>query len=201
MILIFNKIGFRMSIEGLTEEQFKILEPQMEKRVSRYHYGRKVSPWKPVVNSIFWVLRTGAPWKDLPRANNFAPPSTVHAWLGRMQAAGFLDQFLTELIGLAEQLGCIDVERLSVDGFFSSIRGGGEQVDYGYKGKGVTSHLLVSGRPLVITSTPASGDERQQVSPLLSKICPLISRVLKKGKTPILEAERQDQSLGQAGQS
>lgn len=107
-----------MSMEGLTEEQFKILEPQMERWVNRNHYGRKVSPWKPVVNSIFWILRTGAPWKDLPRGNGFAPPSTAHAWLGRMQAAGFLDQFLTELIELAEQLGCIDAERLSVDGFF-----------------------------------------------------------------------------------
>lgn len=76
--------------------------------------------------------------------------------------------------------------------FFSSGRGGGEQVDYGYKGKGVTSHLLVekSGRPLVIISTPASGDERQQVSPLLSKIRPLISKVLGKGKIPILEADK-----------
>ena len=118
MPLTFNKIGFIMGMEVLTEEQFKILEPQMEKWINRNHYGRKVSPWKPVVNSIFWILRTGAPWKDLPRGNDFAPPSTAHAWLGRMQAVGFLDQFLTELIELAEQMGCIDAERLSVDGFF-----------------------------------------------------------------------------------
>jgi IS5 family transposase len=76
--------------------------------------------------------------------------------------------------------------------FFSSGRGGGEQVDYGYKGKGVTSHLLVEkfGKPLAITSTPASGDERKQVSALLSKIRRLISKVWKQGKTPILEADK-----------
>ena len=107
-----------MSIEGLTEEQFKIFEPQMEKWVNRNRYGRKVGPWKPVVNSIFWVLRTGAPWRDIPRNKDFAPPSTAHAWLGKMQTEGFLDQFLTRLLEFAEQIGAIDAERLSIDGFF-----------------------------------------------------------------------------------
>jgi IS5 family transposase len=76
--------------------------------------------------------------------------------------------------------------------FFSSGRGGGELVDYGYKGKGVTSHLLVekSGKPLAITSTPASGDERKQVKVLLGKIRRLISKIWKQGKIPIIEADK-----------
>jgi transposase len=104
-----------MSMQGLNEDQFKILEPQMEKWVNRNHYGRKVAPWRPVVNTIFWILRTGAPWKDVPRSKEFAPPATAHAWLGRMHVAGFLDQLLEELLKFAEQ---IDGERLSIDGFF-----------------------------------------------------------------------------------
>lgn len=76
--------------------------------------------------------------------------------------------------------------------FFSSGRGGGEQVDYGYKGKGVTSHLLVekNGRPLAITSTPASGDERKQVDVLLGRIHRLISKLLQQGKIAIFEADK-----------
>jgi transposase len=105
-------------MQGLNEEQFKILEPHMEKWVNRNRYGRKVAPWRPVVNTIFWVLRTGAPWKDVPRSREFAHPATAHAWLGRMKAVGFLDQLLAELLKFAEQMGCIDGERLSVDGFF-----------------------------------------------------------------------------------
>jgi transposase len=104
-----------MSMQGLNEDQFKILEPQMEKWVNRNHYGRKVAPWRPLVNTIFWVLRTDAPWKDVPRSKEFAPPATAHAWLGRMHVAGFLDQLLEELLKFAEQ---IDGERLSIDGFF-----------------------------------------------------------------------------------
>ncbi|HSW71987.1 MAG TPA: transposase [Chlamydiales bacterium] len=81
--------------------------------------------------------------------------------------------------------------------FFSNGRGGGEQVDHGYKGKGSTSHLLVekSGKPLAITSTAASGDERKQVSPLLNKISGLIKKVWNQGKVPILEADKGYDSL------
>ena len=76
--------------------------------------------------------------------------------------------------------------------FFSSGRGGGEQVDYGYKGKGVTSHLLVekSGKPLAITATPSSGDERKQVGPLLGKISSLIKKIWGRGKVLILDLFR-----------
>ena len=76
--------------------------------------------------------------------------------------------------------------------FFSSGRGGGEQVEYGYKGKGTTSHILVesSGRPLAICTTSAKGDEKDHVLPLLDKIKKLISKVWKKGEVAVLEADK-----------
>jgi len=57
-------------------------------------------------------------------------------------------------------------------GLFPPAPGGGECVAYGYKGKGVTIHLLAEacGRPIGITSTAANGDERQQVSALLDQV-------------------------------
>ena len=56
--------------------------------------------------------------------------------------------------------------------FFSAGKGGGELVDYGYKGKGVTNHLLVDseGSPVAIEVTSAKEDERQQVEPLLDRV-------------------------------
>lgn len=44
---------------------------------------------------------------------------------------------------------------------FPPGKGGGEDVDYGYKGKGVTAHLLVDGNgmPLSVSATSASGSE------------------------------------------
>jgi len=53
---------------------------------------------------------------------------------------------------------------LAGDGFFSRGKGGGEEIEYGFKGKGTTTHLLVDG------STAANGDERQEVEPLLDRV-------------------------------
>jgi len=55
---------------------------------------------------------------------------------------------------------------------FSKGKGGGEEVEYGFKGKGTTTHLLVngSGFPVALTSTAANGDESQQVEPLLDRV-------------------------------
>lgn len=78
---------------------------------------------------IFWVLRPGAPWKDTPRNKEFSHPSTAHAWLGRMQGAGFLE----ELLKLAEQLGCIDAQRQMV--FFPADAEEESRLIMGTKGK------------------------------------------------------------------
>lgn len=53
--------------------------------------------------------------------------------------------------------------------FFSGGKGGGELIDYGYKGKGVTTHLLVDGdgNPLSFEVASAKGDEKQQVEKLV----------------------------------
>ncbi len=55
---------------------------------------------------------------------------------------------------------------------FVSGKGGGEDVDYGYKGKGLTVHTLVDGNsmPLSVTSTGASENEKEQVEVLLDAI-------------------------------
>ena len=55
---------------------------------------------------------------------------------------------------------------------FPPGKGGGAEVAYGYKGKGVLIHLLVDadGMPLSACSAPANKDERKQVGPLLEMI-------------------------------
>ncbi len=51
-------------------------------------------------------------------------------------------------------------------------KGGGEGIAYGYKGKGILIHSITDakGMPLVAITTPANGDERQQVLTMLSQI-------------------------------
>ena len=49
---------------------------------------------------------------------------------------------------------------------------GGTEIEYGYKGKGNTIHLMTEaeGRPVAIIITSAKGSERAQVLPLIAKI-------------------------------
>jgi hypothetical protein len=55
---------------------------------------------------------------------------------------------------------------------FPPGKGGGEGVAYGRKGKGILIHTLTdaAGMPLSTRTTPANGDERAQVFPLLDAL-------------------------------
>ena len=55
---------------------------------------------------------------------------------------------------------------------FPPARMGGENVDYGYKGKGCLMHLIVDaeGKPLYATLTAANGNERAELPNLLDKL-------------------------------
>lgn len=77
--------------------------------------------------------------------------------------------------------------------FFSRGKGGGEEIEYGFKGKGTTTHLLIDGNgsPVALTSTAANGDERQQVEPLLDRVRTKIESVRERfGTIPIFEADK-----------
>jgi len=55
---------------------------------------------------------------------------------------------------------------------FPPAPGGGESVEYGYKGKGVLTHLISDGHgmPLRFSSTNAKGDERKQLVTLVDQL-------------------------------
>ena len=87
----------------------------------------------------------------------------------------------------------LSLERLAADSFFFAGKGGGELVDYGYKGKGVTTHLLVDGNgsPISFEVTATNGDERQQVEKLLVAIeNALYQRYKINGLIPVFEADK-----------
>jgi transposase len=49
-----------LSRGDLTDEQWRILDPLLPDRGERGESKRRT------VNGILWVLRTGAPWRDMP---------------------------------------------------------------------------------------------------------------------------------------
>ena len=121
--------------DGLTDTQWEILEPLLPVEPSKRPKGKPHTPWRKVCNTIFWVLITGSRWVDLPRGEQWASRSASHRWLGIWQEDGTLEQILSALREMAFLEGLIDWDRMAADIFFSAGKGGGELVDYGYKGK------------------------------------------------------------------
>jgi transposase len=82
-------------------------------------------PWRDprdVLNAILWVLRTGAPWADLPR--RYPPPQTCHRRFQKWVNEGVLD---TVLRGLAEDLrtrGKLDLTEAFIDGSHAGAKRG-----------------------------------------------------------------------------
>lgn len=82
--------------EKLTDLQWQALEslfPKIEKRGR----GKPHTPWRSVLNSILFVLRTKTKWEALPKEEGFASKSASHRWFKIWKKNGFLHQILHKL--------------------------------------------------------------------------------------------------------
>jgi hypothetical protein len=68
------------------------------------------------------VLRTGAPWKDLPP--RYPPHQTCHRWFQSWVRQGVFKQILTELGEDLYRRGAIDIRETFIDGSFTPAKKG-----------------------------------------------------------------------------
>ncbi len=108
----------------LTDEQWEVLEPLMPE-LPRREDGRG-RPWRDprdVLNGILWILRTGAPWKDLPA--RYPPYQTCHRRFQRWTEQGVLSEILEALAEDLKERGEIDLSECFIDGTFVVAKKGG----------------------------------------------------------------------------
>src|SRR6185436_2030681 len=74
---------------------------------------------RAVMNSVLWVLRTGAPWHDLP-----SPYQTCHRRFQLWQRSGRLDRLLQRFAEDLRDRGKIDLSEAFVDATFASAKKG-----------------------------------------------------------------------------
>jgi len=67
-----------------------------------------------IINGILWILRTGAPWRDIP--DEFGPWGTVWDLFDTWNNDGTLDEILRRLKVANVDVGEIDDELWCVDG-------------------------------------------------------------------------------------
>ena len=107
----------------ITDEQWEVVRKLLPKE--EFETKRRGRPWvdpKAVLCGILWILRTGAPWKDLPE--RYPPYQTCHRRFQRWSREGL---FFKILKVLAEDLcsrGRIDLSETYIDGTFSGAKKG-----------------------------------------------------------------------------
>jgi transposase len=107
----------------LTDQHWKILDDLIPEPKRRQD-GRG-RPWKSrraVLNGILWVLRTGAPWADLPQ--RYPSYQTYHRRFQQWVQAGIMRGVLEALAEDLRTRGGLDVREAFIDGSFAPAKKG-----------------------------------------------------------------------------
>ena len=102
-----------MARYDLTDEEFALVESLLPPERS----GKPGKPYgsHPVaLNGIFWVLRSGAAWRDAPE--RYGPWSSVYDRYRRWKNSGVFQKILDALEARARQADATDFECGAVDG-------------------------------------------------------------------------------------
>jgi transposase len=119
----------------LTDDQWEFIGPFLPE-LPRRKDGRG-RPWREnraVFNGILWILRTGAPWADLP--NRYPSYQTCHRRFQRWVRSGVLRRILEILAQALHDEGYLDLEEAFIDGSFAAAKQGGACVGKTKRGKG-----------------------------------------------------------------
>ena len=96
----------------LTDEQWALVESHIPRSTART--GRPPSDPRLMLNGIFWILHTGAPWRDLPE--RFGPWQTVYDHFRKWRKAGVFARIVEALQVKLDKHGLIDWDLWCVDG-------------------------------------------------------------------------------------
>ena len=142
--------------EELSDEQWAIIEPLLGAIPRRSDgRGRLWRDNREVINGILWILRTGAPWADLPE--RFPPYQTCHRRFQLWVKDGTLRRILEALAEDLQSRGKFDLSECFIDGTFVSAKKGASELERP-SGKGTTGMAVANGAglPLAIYTDSAS---------------------------------------------
>ena len=166
-----------MRRHSITDAQWAFIEPQLPK--SSATVGRPPADARLMIDGLMWMLRTGAPWRDLP-AEQFGPWQTVYHYRNLWRADGTLDRMLLSLQVRLDRRGRIDWNLWCIDGSVaravrcaggaaaaSLLRHPEEPADHalGRSRGGFTSkfHLIADGNGLPIAVEVSAGQRHDSI--------------------------------------
>lgn len=148
-----------MERHTLTEFQWQRIEPLLPSN------GRRGQQWKDhrrVISGIFWILRTGAPWRDLP--NEFGHWKTVYERFRRWTREGLFERILRHLQRDSQATGNIDWSIAMIDG--SVVRAHRSAAGAPKKASADTASL-----PITLLVEARAGFRRKSISYATVAVC------------------------------
>ena len=106
----------------LTDAQWAKLDSFFRPQRRTDGRGRPWQDTRAVLNGVLWILRTGAPWHDLP--DRYPPYQTCHRRFQQWQRSGLLSRLLQKLAEDLRDRGKLDLSEAFIDASFSSAKKG-----------------------------------------------------------------------------
>jgi transposase len=163
----------------LTEEQWDFVEALISK--PRRRSDGRGRPWRDprdVLDGVLWVLRTGAPWKDLPP--RYPPYQTCHRRFQQWCRDGTLRRVLHALAEHLHKRGGIDLSECFIDGTFAgakkgalpSERRGGGRAQRSWRSQ--TALVFLSPQGLQVLRRMKSRSSKPRSMPAFSSTHPIV---------------------------
>jgi transposase len=174
------------TLREIPDELWQRIEPKIPVRPQRTKGGRKPADNRIMLNGIFYVLRGGIAWREMPE--KYGPWSTVYTRFRQWRNEHFFADIWRVCLQYYDDQHGIDWEWQSCDGAYARSPLGGPDNGPNPTDRakpGMQDELVVDGRgvPLALITTPANINDHISLPELLEN--PVIVRPL-----PTTEAEQ-----------
>ena len=167
-----------MSSPLVSDDLWEAIEPLLRKEPPKPKGGRPRIPDRATLGGIIFILRTGAPWRLLPRELGCGSGWTCWRRLRDWQAADVWERLHVTLLNWLGDEGAIDWSRASVDSVSVRAKRGGAEtgpnpVDRGKRGS--KYHLVVgrNGIPLAVQLSAANVHDSKLLEPVVDAVQPI----------------------------
>ena len=107
-----------MARYDLPDEAWTLIQPLLPAEPASPRAGRPWAEHRKIINGMFWVLCSGAPWRDLPE--RYGPWKTVYNRFNRWSKSGVINIIFNRLLSILDSHGQLDWSATALDG--SNIR-------------------------------------------------------------------------------
>ena len=130
-------MSFAHRRHDISDRVWNLLEPNLPGRKGTW--GGVAKNNREFINSVFWILRTGSPWRDLPP--DYGNWSNVHRRFIRWRDAGIWEKLLEQLVDSPDfEWLMIDASHIKVHPHAAGAKGGNQEMSR-TKGGSIQSYI------------------------------------------------------------